>query len=437
MVGTLLISLFMGAINKVTPWGIAEQIGGEVIGAGASIYNNERNIKYQKEANAMNLAENQRNRDFNANEALKQRQFEAQQAELANKFASDEAQNAFKRSSQFALDMWNKENSYNSPSAQIARLKDAGLNPNLFGGNNVAGSVGSVSPVSASPSMAHGASASAGGSIPMQAPVSTTNPAMEMANVRLANATARKAESDAERTEKLLPGEVKTQDMNCRVMDSNIRVNDATVQKLGADVQSLEQSIEQSKAYTRLLGLQGDLQQKELDHYEDNFRMILEKHAQDLSESKSRIRLNDASVKELATRCRLNLANAQNAEDLHILNGANLQFMANGGEEFLVNVRWDEEQKKYNTFIRDYTLHKQQFRTDVAKSKHELKLLEDRKTWYGEALDWIGQTVDALGAPFGAGVNYGYSRGSHSSNSNLNVTGNSNVTTKRAFDITP
>lgn len=33
------------------------------------------------------------------------------------------------------LDMWNKSNAYNSPSAQMQRLKEAGLNPNLVYGN--------------------------------------------------------------------------------------------------------------------------------------------------------------------------------------------------------------------------------------------------------------------------------------------------------------
>lgn len=34
-----------------------------------------------------------------------------------------------------SLDMWNRQNEYNSPKAQMARLKEAGLNPNLVYGN--------------------------------------------------------------------------------------------------------------------------------------------------------------------------------------------------------------------------------------------------------------------------------------------------------------
>lgn len=33
----------------------------------------------------------------------------------------------------FSLDMWNKTNAYNSPSAQVQRLRDAGLNPLFYG----------------------------------------------------------------------------------------------------------------------------------------------------------------------------------------------------------------------------------------------------------------------------------------------------------------
>lgn len=65
------------------------------------------------------------------------------------------------------LDLWNKQNEYNSPTAQMHRLQAAGLNPNLVYGSSVAGnssnntstSLGSVSPVDYSDSMFKGVSA--------------------------------------------------------------------------------------------------------------------------------------------------------------------------------------------------------------------------------------------------------------------------------------
>lgn len=47
----------------------------------------------------------------------------------------------------YELDMWNRSNEYNSPEAQMARLKQAGLNPNLvYGSGNVSGQSSSPAP---------------------------------------------------------------------------------------------------------------------------------------------------------------------------------------------------------------------------------------------------------------------------------------------------
>lgn len=78
--------------------------------------------------NKTNMAINQMNNDFNAAEAEKARQFQ--------------------------LDMWNRENEYNSASSQRQRLSEAGLNPYLMmnGGNaGIASSSGSSTPAAAAP----------------------------------------------------------------------------------------------------------------------------------------------------------------------------------------------------------------------------------------------------------------------------------------------
>lgn len=78
--------------------------------------------------NKANMAVNRMNNEFNAAEAEKARQFQ--------------------------LDMWNRENSYNTASAQRQRLSEAGLNPYLMmsGGNaGIASSSGTSSPAAAAP----------------------------------------------------------------------------------------------------------------------------------------------------------------------------------------------------------------------------------------------------------------------------------------------
>ena len=77
--------------------------------------------------NRTNMQINRMNNEFNAAEAEKARQFQ--------------------------FDMWNRENEYNTASAQRSRLEEAGLNPYLMmngGSAGAASSVGSSSPASAS-----------------------------------------------------------------------------------------------------------------------------------------------------------------------------------------------------------------------------------------------------------------------------------------------
>lgn len=45
---------------------------------------------------------------------------------------------------QFNLDMWNKQNEYNSPKAQMQRFQEAGLNPNLIYGQGTSGNAQSA-----------------------------------------------------------------------------------------------------------------------------------------------------------------------------------------------------------------------------------------------------------------------------------------------------
>lgn len=64
-------------------------------------------------------------------------------AELAYDYQKRAADYAYGKN----LEMWNLQNAYNDPAAQMARLKNAGLNPNLvYGGGNVTGNTSSSGP---------------------------------------------------------------------------------------------------------------------------------------------------------------------------------------------------------------------------------------------------------------------------------------------------
>lgn len=73
-----------------------------IFGLIGSVFGSSMSARSQRKANEMNLKINQMNNDFNAQEAEKARAFQ--------------------------LDMWNKENAYNTPSAQRQRMEQAGYN---------------------------------------------------------------------------------------------------------------------------------------------------------------------------------------------------------------------------------------------------------------------------------------------------------------------
>lgn len=113
--------------------GLLGSIAGGLLGVGSSVIQNSQNRQNVRETNQMNYSINQMNNQFNERMAMQQRDFQE--------------------------NMWNKENAYNTASAQRQRLEEAGLNPYLMMNGGSAGSAQSVG---------IGASASSTGSAVMQ-----------------------------------------------------------------------------------------------------------------------------------------------------------------------------------------------------------------------------------------------------------------------------
>jgi hypothetical protein len=113
--------------------GLLGSIAGGILGVGSSAIQNSQNRQNVRETNQMNYKINQMNNQFNERMAIQQRNWQE--------------------------NMWNKENAYNTASAQRQRLEEAGLNPYLMmngGSAGVAQSAGT------------GATASSSGSAVMQ-----------------------------------------------------------------------------------------------------------------------------------------------------------------------------------------------------------------------------------------------------------------------------
>lgn len=113
--------------------GLFGSIAGGLLGAGSSFVQNSQNRQNVQETNRMNYKINQMNNQFNERMAMQQRDFQEK--------------------------MWNKENAYNTASAQRQRLEEAGLNPYLMMNGGSAGTAQSVGT---------GATASSAGSAVMQ-----------------------------------------------------------------------------------------------------------------------------------------------------------------------------------------------------------------------------------------------------------------------------
>ena len=149
----------------------ASAIGG-LFGLGGNIVQaNQANKWNQKQLDAQ-IAENQKNRDFNHSEA-----------EIARNFQAD-----------FAREMFDKTNKYNSMSNQVAQMRQAGINPALaYSGNSFApGSMPSVS--------AGGASSSGNVSPTQYATTDMASPALSIARQQ-AEIDNINADTDAKRNQ--------------------------------------------------------------------------------------------------------------------------------------------------------------------------------------------------------------------------------------------
>lgn len=95
-------------------------IGGGLIAGFGSLLNSGIGMAAQRNANIQNM----------------------QLAKYQNNWQTAENEKAYARS----VEMWNMQNRYNSPTAQMSRLRQAGLNPNLAYGSGVTGNSAGSAP---------------------------------------------------------------------------------------------------------------------------------------------------------------------------------------------------------------------------------------------------------------------------------------------------
>lgn len=154
---------------------------------------------------------------------------------------------------QYAVDNWNREINYNDPSAQMARLKSAGLNPNLvYGNGNIQGLE--------SPNISSPTSPSA----PMASVFGMSNPILEGAQAAQGIAAAKKA--GAESIGQTIENEYLTKTLQDRIAQVG-KQNDWTDEQTAY----LSHQIATLVGQRNIMSKQADLLQKDLDKYDDRF----------------------------------------------------------------------------------------------------------------------------------------------------------------------
>lgn len=290
-------------------------IVGSAIGAGSSLIGGAASTAAQ---NAANKEIAQMNNAFNEKMFDKQVAYnkEMYQQQLGDqwKFYNDSKQNAWdlvENHQQFQTDMWNKNNEYNSASAQRERLEAAGLNPYLMMNGGSAGTAQAMSgSAGAAPS---GAAPSAQGvtpptATPYSADYSGITAGLGRAIDVLSSMPDRKvkeAQADNLRIEgKYIAGKAMAQILQMKTeaktkearlvldkliadFDNNLKVSNMAVN---------EQNIAESKARTQLAVTENLMRQKQLEWLPMHQKIELAQAAADIALKRSTGNLNNVKA---------------------------------------------------------------------------------------------------------------------------------------------
>lgn len=288
---------------------------GSAIGAGASLIGGAGSTAAQ---NAANKEIAQMNNAFNEKMFDKQVAYnkEMYQQQLGDqwKFYNDSKQNAWdlvENQQQFQTDMWNKNNEYNSASAQRERLEAAGLNPYLMMNGGSAGTAQTMSG-SAGAAPSGGAPSGQGVTPPTATPYSADYSGITAGLGRaidvlssMPDRKVKEAQADNLRIEgKYIAGkamaqilqmktEAKTKEARLALdkliadFDNNLKVSNMAVN---------EQNIAESKARTQLAVTENLMRQKQLDFLPQQQKIELAQAAADIAFKRSAGYLNNAKV---------------------------------------------------------------------------------------------------------------------------------------------
>lgn len=325
---------------------------GSALGAGASLIGGASSTAMQNKANK-EIA--QMNNAFNEKMFDKQIAYnkEMYQQQLGDqwKFYNDAKDNSWKlveNQQQFQTDMWNKNNEYNSASAQRERLEAAGLNPYMMLNGGSAGSAQTMSG-SAGAAPSGGAPSGQGVTPPTATPYSADYSGITAGLGRaidvlssMPDRKVKEAQADNLRVEgKYIAGkalaqilqmktEAKTKEARLALdkliadFDNNLKVSNMAVN---------DQNIAESKARTQLTITENLFRQKQLDFLPQQQKIELAQAAADIAFKRSAGYLNNVKaqheIKKIAETMARTSEITQRTENLkteNMIQGDNYRF---------------------------------------------------------------------------------------------------------------
>lgn len=284
------------------------------IGVASSIAGNVASNKNIDTQIAAQQYENEKNREYNLNLA--------------------------KMQNQWNIDQWNRENAYNSPAAQMARYKAAGLNSDLiYGQQNLS---------AASPEMTAGDGSQPTDVSNLANKRTIGDMVAQASQTRLTNAQAKLAESQAKKTDEdtkgqsitnsflpdLLTGDVDVKSADVRQKLSAAGLNDKQIEVATEQLKVMQQSVKESQK--KIEDLQSQMENRTFQQVQAMLEYNLRKDKQryEISEILSKVGLNHANIKRVLNVLPFEIAESISRANVNDASAA-LTFLKQGTERLI------------------------------------------------------------------------------------------------------
>lgn len=253
--------------------------------------------------------------------------------------------NLAKQQNSWNLAQWNRENAYNSPAAQMARYKAAGLNPDLmYGQQNLA---------AASPEMTAGEGSQPTDVSNLANKRTIGDMAMQAAQTRLVNAQADKVENESVGQTinnawlpKLLKGQTEINEADVKDKLASAGLKGKQLEVAVEQIKVMQQSVKESQK--KIEDLQSQMENRTFQQVQAMLEYNLRKDKQryEITEILSKVGLNRATANRIISLLPYEIAESTSRTNVNDATAA-LTFLKQGTERLIqVNTRLSNSEKE-------------------------------------------------------------------------------------------